>query len=414
MGAGTIQGEFGWSNAGLITGMKEAEGIATRGAKSIEGKIASLFKRDPTQRAERAIGGFVERLAGGDVAGGIQALTGSMSAFGLAAGVAIGAGIGLFIKFKEQIDSAREAHNALQDEMIRRPLSLTGKMSTEGMTQALEARQKLSEEARKKTEASSFGRELLEAGKSTLPFFFGGRGKEDAERVQTQKDVNRAEAESKQIMLDRVKLASSLVAIETARVSGYEREANISKIVLDAEQKRAALQGSGVSREAFDLGDEAISRNAELQISLENKRAEAKERSLAIEERMANLVKRGATAEDQRKIRAGLELDAINEQLKKETSEPARRELLLKKTQKENELRGMRKPGGDENPFEAGTMSATNWERNAELQRRETERLSLNMTQEQRDLKKPKEKDQEVVKETKRVGDLIEKYWGQP
>lgn len=414
----TIQGTFGWTvdNPALIAGMRQSEAIATRGATNIQAKIAGLFKRDPEQRAENAIGRFIRSAAQGDIAGGIEGLTGAMSAFGLAAGVGIGAAIGLFIKFKGEIDATRKAHDALAEEINRRPLNIVTKLSDEGMAQALDRRQKLIADAAEKGK-KTFGSELAEAGKSVLPFFFGGKKEEGRERMEQVEAENAAISENKDIMIARANLAMEMVRIEGMRLSGHEKEAAIAKIMLDAEQKRTALASSGITKEAFDIGDEAISRNAEQMIDAEQARAAIKERNLKIEERMADLIKKGLKPEDQKKVRAGLELQSLDEQIANEQDPAKKRGLLLQKTQKENELRGFEKPPGGENPFQPGTISAREFERSQESMKFNSQFASLGMTQEQKDLKGPASPNAEVVKALAEVKTTIEgtmaKYWGE-
>lgn len=409
--AGTIQGVFGWDNSPVIAGMAESERVVNRGASNIQNRLTGIFKRSPNMRAERAFSGLFQSLASGDIAGGIESVTNRMTGLGLVAGVAIGAGVAIFVKFKEQIDATREAHAALEMEMTKHPVSNVSRLSEEGMTSALNTRQKLLEDSSKKAE-HTLGSELAEAGKSTLPFFFGkGEGKD---RTDQQKLENKAGAEAKQIMADRAALAASLVNIEAARLQGYEREANISKIVLQAEQQRAALAGSGVSHAAYEKGEEAISRNAELQIKAEDDRAKMKERSLVVEEKMAKLIRQGLSAEDQRKVRAGLELETINKQLESEKSQPLRRGLLLQKAQKENELRAMAGPQDQGNPFNQGSLSARDWERQQDSMKFNSQFAGFGMSQQEQDRKGPAAPNAEVVTEVAKTNELLKQIFLKP
>lgn len=343
--------------------IERAEKRAQTFAGRTEAAFSRAFKRGPNMRAERAFSGLFQDLASGNIAQGIEAISSRMTGFGLIAGVAIGAGVAVFAKFKAEIDATREAHAALELEMTKRPLSVVSKLSEEGMSQALQTRERLAEEARKKSQSSGLASTLFEGGKEFAARLAGFDISKNAgkERTDQQKLENREGAEAKQIMLDRAALAMSLVNIQNTQLRGYEREAAISKIVLDAEQKRAALQSSGVTHQAFERGDEAISRNAELLIAAENKRSALKERSLVIEEKMAKLVREGLGPEDQKRTRAALELQDLQEQIRSETSDPLRRSLLLQKAQKENEIRGM-SPRAPTNPFAGGTIANRQWE----------------------------------------------------
>lgn len=416
---GTIQGSFGWDNAPFVNAMHEAEEVAKRGASNIQGKFASIFKRGPNMRAERAISGSLQAFASGDIASGIEAISSRMTGLGLIAGVAIGAGVAIFAKLKERIDASKEAHAALEEEMSKHPLSVVGKLSEEGMTQALQRREQLVTEARKKEEGARTGSSLWEGTKEFAAKIAGFDisktvGKKRMNQVGLE---NKELAEGKQIMIDRANLAMELVSIENAKMGGHEREASITKILLDTEQKRAALQNSGITQKAFDIGDEALSRNAELMIQAENKRAAGKERNLAIEEKMADLIKKGLKPEDQKKVREGLELQDINKQLATETNPEARRNLQLQKTQKESELRSFAKPEEGQNPFQYGTLSARDFERSQESAKFNSQFAGFGMTQEQKDLKGPASPNAEVVTALQQVGEIIKsenaKYWGE-
>lgn len=71
------------------------------------------FRRSKHMRAERAVSGSLEAFARGDIAGGIESISGRLSGIGLAAGVAIGAGVAIFVKFQEQIKESDAAARAL-------------------------------------------------------------------------------------------------------------------------------------------------------------------------------------------------------------------------------------------------------------------------------------------------------------
>lgn len=406
----TIQGVFGWQvdNPALVAGLRQSEAIVTRNAGSMQSKVLDIFKRSPHMRAERALSGLFESLASGNIAGGIQSISSRMTGLGLIAGVAIGAGVAIFAKFREQIIASREAHEALEHEITSHPLTIVTKLSDEGMAQALQKRQQLVADAAKKG-GKTLGSELLEAGRSTLPFFFGHEQGE--KRMEDVKAETAALEEGKQIMIARANLAMELTNIESARLSGHEREANVAKILLDTEQKRNALASSGVTKKAFDIGDEALSRNAEIMIDAENKRAAGKERNLALEEKMANLIKGGLKPEEQKKVRANLELQSIEAQLNTETNPETRRNLLLQKTQKQNELRGFAKPEEGENPFQLGTISAREFERSQESMKFNSQFASFGLTQQQQDLKaKPENQNQAVVDAVNKVTEAIKGF----
>src|SRR4029450_10272155 len=82
-----------------------------------ETQVAGFFKRDPTQRAERAFTALATGLSTGSIAAGVATFTASLSGIGLVAGVAVGTGIAVFEKFREQIKATDEATRKLGNEL---------------------------------------------------------------------------------------------------------------------------------------------------------------------------------------------------------------------------------------------------------------------------------------------------------
>lgn len=361
MGAGTIQGTFGWDNSPLISGMNDAEKIVSRGAANAQSKFSQIFKRSPNMRAERAISGALQSFAAGDIAGGIENITQRMTGLGLVAGVAIGAGVAIFVKFREQIIETRKAHEALQMEMTKRPVSNVVGLNEQGMDQALAARQKLASDLQEKSQ-HRFGSELAETFQSLLNApganFASSAGKE---RLGVEQDLNKVGAENKQIMQSRAELARKLVELKAQEAFGDDHAARISRIVLETEQARAELKEKGLTHAAFDVADKAAVAQGGIALALENKREESKKRSLDLEEKMARLTKDGLKPEDQRKVRTGLEIKNLDQQISEETDPTRKRELNLQKRQKQNELVAMTGPG-TENQFAFGTIASRNFE----------------------------------------------------
>lgn len=415
--SGTIQGTFGWDNAPFVNAMADAERIAQRGANNVQSKFLSIFKRSPNMRAERAFSGLAQSLASGDIAGGIESITARMTGLGVVAGVAIGAGVAIFMKFKEEIDSAREASEALDAQLLKRPTSNVSKLSSEGIQQELQTRQKLIEDAEKKAAGSSTASKIWAGLQSPIAALTGGlvnTGAEEADkkRLETDKTINKTIAENKELMLAQSALISEMVTQKSMELSGDERGARIAQIMLETEQKRAALRLSGITNKAFESSDESLSRNAELMIQAENKRADAKERSMAVEEKIAKLIRGGLTPADEKKVRAGLELQGITNQLSGENSPQQRRALLLQKAQKENEIRSFNKPEISANPFQENTISSRDFERAQESQKFNSQFAGLNLTQKEKDLKEPAQTESsEVVAAVKEGNDIMREVW---
>lgn len=341
--SGTIQASFGWDNSPVIAGMREAESVVTRGSSSIQSKFGQIFKRSPNMRAERAISGALQSFAAGDVAGGIQDITSRMTGLGLVAGIAIGAGVAIFEKFREQIVQTRQAHEALQDELTKRPISSITSLSSEGMEHSLQGRSKLIEDLQAK-QSKSFGSELL-AGLSATgdTLFKGGLSSGEKERVGAQHDLNQANAEQKTIMMAQADLAAKIVSIKKQEIDGDEHGAKMAKIMLETQQQQAALKTKGLSAAAFRTADAAVRASAVMDLKDEDKRFKLKNSALAIEEKMASLIHKGLKPEDQKKVRAGLELNSLDEQIKTETNPERLRALKLQRMNTSNELQSYNK-----------------------------------------------------------------------
>lgn len=358
----TIQGTFGWDVSPVIEGMKNAENVVNNGASRMQNKFASIFKRSPNMRAERAISGALQSFAAGDVAGGIQDITSRMTGLGLVAGIAIGAGVAIFEKFREQIVQTRQAHEALQDELTKRPISSVTSLSSEGMEHSLQGRSKLIEDLQAK-QSKSFGSELL-AG---LSVFGTSRTQtvesSEKERIGTQRDLNQANAEQKTIMMAQADLAAKIVSIKKQEADGDEHGAKIAKIMLETQQQQAALRTKGLTAAAFRTADAAVRASAVMDLKDEDKRFKLKNSALAIEEKMASLIHKGLKPEDQKKVRAGLELNSLDEQIKTETNPERLRALKLQRLNTSNELQSYNKQGAAA-PGEWGSIERRNAETN--------------------------------------------------
>jgi hypothetical protein len=246
--------------------------------------------------------------------------------------------------------------------MVKRPLSTVTSLSSEGMEQALGTREKLTEDLNKKSE-HTFGSELF-AGLQTSPNDFLDRGApaSEKERIQVQKDINKSIAEGKAIMEAQVALSVTMFGIRRQELEGYEREAAIQKVMLQANQQQAALKAKGgMTAKAFREADEAISEDAELSIRQIKKKVNLKESSLKMEERIAALQHKGLAGDSLKIVRAGLEIKSLDDQIANETSPSAKRALQLQRLQKVNEAHGHLAPSPS-NPFPFGTIASRGWE----------------------------------------------------
>lgn len=348
-------GNAAWDE--FVNGSKKAETAVNRVSRNFSG----LFKREELgqRRAESALVNLMGDVSTGNLAGGIAQFASSITAGGLAIGVAIGAAALAFQKFRRDIKETREAGAALRVE-LGKPISIITSLDSSGMSEALQVRQKLADTLREKSE-KKFGSELSEAFQSTLsgPTFGAISGEQSGkERLDLEKDLTREHVERKAILLAQANQAQQLVAIKREELFGDENLARVKKIQLETDQARAKLRLTpGLSKEAFDKADSAILQNEELSLRTEDKRRVTKERSLDVEEKIARLERSGLSPEKQKQIRTAIELQGIDQRMKEATSPQERRELGIDKLKKENELRAMTQPQQRRNPFAEGTIA---------------------------------------------------------
>lgn len=365
--AGTIQGSFGWDNNPLLQGMDEADGIVTRGAAKIERRLAgaqrgfqSLFKRTPGRRAELALSNLAGSLAGGDIAGAVTSFSTRLSGLGLAAGVGIGVAVTLFEKFHKQIEETKASHEALLVEMQRHPLSKIASLSSEGMGQAIETREKLLEDLRQKSE-HTFGSELAETFKELLvgPSLGAIGGKDNGkERTQIAKDIDRAAAEKKQIAIDRGRKELVHANVLSAITDPKRRER--AEMAMKFDEREAALRlnpdkGTAARVAALNVEWDEYLKKSKLS-------EKSKEAQLKMEEQLVALQHKGLGGEELKRVRAGLEIKRLDEEIVAETSPEARRQLRLERSQKLNEAHGLLAAPGPSNPFPFGTASSRGFE----------------------------------------------------
>lgn len=340
---------------------------AEKRAQTFSGKVQSsfhqAFKRGPDVRAERAFSGLFSDLASGNVAQGIEAISSRMTGLGLIAGVAIGAGVAVFVKFKEKIDEATKAHRALEEEMLKHPTSIIANLSMEGMEKALEERGKAADTLREKQQ-SGLGMTAaeLKAGFQSAGAGFGGEKiEDDTERIQAAKDLNQADEDRRKILSDQINLMTSMNRLERMQLTGDEHEAKIGKIILETEQARAALKEKallqGMSHMQFQRADQALLDSSKMQTDQQEKLKAIKDRAFETQKRQIAFAQDKTKTPDQIKaLNAAVDLQSINKNLANpDLSKDERENLILQKIKKEGDLGIM--------PATVAPMSAEWWRR---------------------------------------------------
>src|SRR4030095_12467506 len=103
----TAKVNLGLSNQDFVNGLNEA----TNKARGFESTIQGLFRRSPTQRAERAFAELASNLSTGNVAQGIGEFATRLTGIGgLFAGAAIADGVAIFARLASSI---KDAHLAM-------------------------------------------------------------------------------------------------------------------------------------------------------------------------------------------------------------------------------------------------------------------------------------------------------------
>lgn len=336
---GTIQGTFGWSNAPLAQGMREAEQIATRGASSVSKKFESLFKRSPGRRAEQAVSNLVGDLASGNVAGGIANLAGRISGLGLGVGVALGAGVEIFEKFHAQIEATNAASEKLEAR-LREPMAINIKLPSADILEAIKERV---------AEAKDLQEKSLSWG-SKIKGFFGAlpvnfKGSSAVSNTNANADEikqNEAIAQAKELALARADALAEEVKFRQMSLYGNEKQAQIEKFRLGLEQDIAKAQKEG---SALKLPNAAVQKQiaslkrAEFISEEQVGRADSDKRA-ALKNRMQEALfsSTGASSDQVKAMALRMGIGEDTRQLKLGNNSQQQAELLADRAEKQSQL----------------------------------------------------------------------------
>lgn len=267
---GAIEFSFKGDLSKLRRDLGEAARIAKSTAGQIEretrsgfdGGVAGLFRRTPERRAERAISGLGSALATGDLGAGVLALTGKITAFGLAAGVGVGLAVETTRKFHDQIVETGNAVEALRGQLSR-SVSIQGGLGEGGISKEIENLDAALGELEKK--ASSQGTkfaDLLIKLKIATPLKDIDDPKKRAQLIQE------AEERSATLASKRADKELQIANLKLQAAQGQEKEAALAKIQLDYEEKRAALllnrRGNALDLFKSDLANQVEAQAARL------------------------------------------------------------------------------------------------------------------------------------------------------
>jgi hypothetical protein len=335
---------------------------ASKSAQTFEGRLAGLFKRDPTAKAQRAFTGLAADLSSGNVAQGVAGFASRMSSLGLAAGVGIGAAIGIFQKFRGQAQETEKAISAVNKELAK-PLSAQIGLGASALSDSIEAGNKALDNLIEKRR--TIGSKLAEAGQieferqretrleptapipdtglwSRIREQFRQAGELEMQRQGTMKpppgtieDRFRTNAQVQAEFEERLRKSSSaradseVKAVE-AKIKGLttsELDAKLALNALGAEKERSAIilqesqrrvrpgtdQLEDIRNMSKRLG--AVRELAQAQDTATIEAAGNKSRQIAAEQNLANMAAEGVSIEDQKIARLQTELGLIQDQL---------------------------------------------------------------------------------------------------
>lgn len=246
--AASIEFEFKGNLQQLRRDLGEASRLAKQSASEISrsADIGSLFRRTPERRAERAFGALGTGLLTGDIGTAIAGFTEKISAFGLAAGAGIGVAIGVFEKFRHEINETAKAFDGLQQNLAR-PLGIQSGLGPEALASEIEAGNKKLEEAQEKRETiwnkiNEFLHRGTMGGQSDTRFGGGRAGPAGpALAEQHAKIIEEAEQRLSQLAGIRADKELKIANLKLQAAQGSEKEAALAKVALEVEEKRAAL-----------------------------------------------------------------------------------------------------------------------------------------------------------------------------
>jgi hypothetical protein len=307
--------------SGFEAGLNQAE----RKAQSFESRVAGFFKRDPTQRAERAFTDLATNLSSGNVAQGVGGFFTSITAGGLAIGTAVGIGVTLFQKLKAQIDATKKSADALFSA-LNQPLSAQAALGPEGITAQISAYEKAISDVAQKRKGplgaiTEFFAQVEPVGvPSEIP------GAPDTVELRVKKQTRAQEGLAAgfkrihELRLAEVEAEKAAVNIRALALGFSEKEAALEQNRVNAEQRRATLRlkFGADSREAANLHKELqnVSRDEKLSADEIKRKAALKDKELDIEADIAAQALLGVSTEDQKISKLKQQLALIQEQLK--------------------------------------------------------------------------------------------------
>lgn len=336
----------------------QAVNRAEKRAESFSGRVKNLFRRDPGQRAEHALSGFITDLSAGNVQGAIASISNRISGFGLLAGVAIGVAAETFIRFRRETQDA--------DKSVAHLAETLGTFTSAGRAPEALAKhfQEVSaavQDSLEKTErfgnkVARFAEEFLQP----LPTRARRGPEQDAairagldEEIETLKRRGAAELENQRIQTAGLTISQEQAQLEKIEADAAEKRAQISDEQKNALADIAKLAKAGilpegrapelysVVNESAKARTEAVDRAEQTALVTAQQSFEIKNRELAVEQDLADMALQGASAEEQKEARLKSQLGLIQDQLNfdRQLTREEAAQLRIRETQAKTALR---------------------------------------------------------------------------
>jgi hypothetical protein len=203
-------------------------------ARAFSDNLKSIFRRDPSHRAESAISGFIASLSSGDVSGAISGITGKLTGLGLAAGAGVGAAAIAIAKMASAMHEALNADRELEAQMSK-PINVAA--GPAALTKEIEDEKKALDSLVDKT-ASTWYKigEILSHGAMFTT----------SSESQVDKDKKEAAVDIVERSATELASARNLFEIKKKSLETNSQEAAIDKIRAETAEKIAAIDSADV------------------------------------------------------------------------------------------------------------------------------------------------------------------------
>lgn len=266
MGKARLETEITGSSVDFNRSVEQAE----KRAESFTGRVESLFRRTGSIRAERSIDAFAQRLAAGDIVGGLESIASRMTGLGFAAAVGLGTASAFSVKLGEDISKNNEKIKALSEHLEVSPETVAG-LGGEGV------KKQVSDVTKSITELVAARESWTHKIAGAIPGVGAFTGIQDViGMIKEFQGINRL----KQYFDDAAKSAERGNQITQLRITGHEQEAKAIEAIAKAQEKVSQIELGRLAYEAQVRGSKLPKSEQDKLIDAANKSAE-REKSAA-------------------------------------------------------------------------------------------------------------------------------------